>query len=40
MAALAQVAYPKYVVFMAEDAYSSLIWDDEDCGIGDIERFW
>ncbi|MDY5577285.1 MAG: hypothetical protein SPF70_07380 [Lachnospiraceae bacterium] len=30
MAALAQVAYPKYVVFMAEDAYSSLIWDDKE----------
>ena len=30
MAALARVAYPKYVVFMAEDAYSSLIWDDKE----------
>ena len=30
MAALAQFAYPKYVVFMAEDAYSSLIWDDKE----------
>lgn len=30
MAALAQVAYPKYVVFMAENAYSSLIWDDKE----------
>ena len=30
MAALAQVAYPKYVVFMAEDTYSSLIWDDKE----------
>ena len=30
MAALAQVAYPKYVVFMAEDTYSSLICDDKE----------
>ena len=33
-------AYPKYVVFMAEDTFSSLLWDDEDAGIGDVEHFW
>ena len=25
---------------MAEDTFSSLIWDDEDCGIGDVDCFW
>ena len=33
-------AYPKYVVFMAEDTFSSLLWDDEDAGIGDVEHLW
>ena len=30
MAALTKTAFPKYVVFMAEDTYSSLIWDDKE----------
>lgn len=40
MTALTQDDYPRYVVFMAEDTCSSLIWDDEDCGIGDVDFFW
>ena len=40
MAALTQDDYPRYIIFMAEDTFSSLIWDDEDCGIGDVDCFW
>ena len=39
MAALTQDDYPRYIIFMAEDTFSSLIWDDEDCGIGDVDCF-
>ena len=39
MAALTQDDYPRYIIFMAEDTFSPLIWDDEDCGIGDVDCF-
>ena len=39
MVALTQDDYPRYIIFMAEDTFSSLIWDDEDCGIGDVDCF-
>ena len=39
MAALTQDDYTRYIIFMAEDTFSSLIWDDEDCGIGDVDCF-
>lgn len=27
--------YPKCIVFMAEDTFTPLFWDDQDAGIGD-----
>lgn len=30
---------PIYVVFMAADTYSSILWDDEGCAIGDTKSF-
>ena len=32
-------AYPKYVVFLAEDTFSSLSWDDADAGLGAVAHF-
>ena len=40
MAALTQDDNPRYIIFKAEDTFSSLFWDDEDCGIGDVDCFW
>lgn len=31
---------PKSLDFFAQDTYSPLFWDDEDCGIGDEESFY
>ena len=31
---------PKYIKLMAEDTFAPLVWDDEDCGIGDYESFF
>lgn len=31
---------PRYIVFQADDTFSSLFWDDEDVAIGDYESFF
>lgn len=31
---------PQFLVFMAEDTFAPLFWDDEDVGIGDADSFY
>lgn len=31
---------PQFLVFMAEDTFAPLFWDDEDEGIGDADSFY
>lgn len=31
---------PEYIVFMAEDTFSPLFWDEDDVGIGDDKSFY
>ncbi|MBR5082119.1 MAG: hypothetical protein IKX35_06745 [Bacteroidales bacterium] len=31
---------PQFLVFMAEDTFAPLFWDDKDVGIGDVDSFY